>query len=191
LAQVFGRVQTLDVIQAKGAAVSDESEREHARMADEARREAYQAAERATVEAERAKTEVLTGETAKELVRQQGLIYGGLIGIAVVMIQPFLTAASLDVSAKICVIAFAVAIPLLAALVMVNRHEVFRQRKTPSILVTVAQVIAQATASVGVVAGFWHINWVAGVCLLATGIVAVGIHSAGFWRLEVSRQPAS
>jgi hypothetical protein len=51
-----------------------------------------------------------------------------LIGIGVVMIQPFLTAASLDLTAKICVIAFSVAISLLAALVLVNRQEVFRGR---------------------------------------------------------------
>ena len=142
--------------------MSDESEREHARMADEASREAHEAAERAKAEAERAKTDALTGEGGEEVVRQQGLIYGGLIGIAVVMIQPFLAAASLDVSGKICVIAFAVAMPLLAALVMVNRQEAFRRRKTSSISVTVAQVIAQASAFVGIVAGFWHINWVAG-----------------------------
>jgi hypothetical protein len=39
------------------------------------------------------------------------------------MVQPFLTAPSLDASAKICIVAFAVAIPLIAALVMVNRQE--------------------------------------------------------------------
>jgi hypothetical protein len=42
----------------------------------------------------------------------------------VVLVQPFLTAPSLDRSATICVVAFSVAIPLLAALVLVNRQEV-------------------------------------------------------------------
>jgi hypothetical protein len=60
----------------------------------------------------------------QEWLRQLNLIYSGLIGIGVVMIQPFLTAASLDLTAKICVVAFSVAIPLLAALVVVNRQEV-------------------------------------------------------------------
>jgi uncharacterized membrane protein len=64
----------------------------------------------------------------QEWLRQNNLIYSGLIGIGVVMIQPFLTAASLDLTAKICVVAFSVAIPLLAALVMVNRQEAFRGR---------------------------------------------------------------
>src|SRR5215217_4763826 len=85
------------------------------------------------------------------------------------MVQPFLVAPSLDASAKVCVIAFAVAIPLLAALVMVNRQETFRHRRTTSITVTVAQSIAQGAAFVGVVAGFWHITWIAGVTSLLSG----------------------
>jgi hypothetical protein len=64
-------------------------------------------------------------------------------------------------SAKICVVAFSVAIPLLAALVLVNRQEALRRRVTRSVLVAIAQVVAQAYAIVGVVAGFWHIEWIA------------------------------
>lgn len=175
--------------------MSDDSEERYARMADEARRDAQEAAERARAEASRAKAKVLTGEMGEEVVRQLGLIYGGLILIGVYMVQPFLSTTSLEVSAKICVIAFAVAIPLLAALIMVNRQETFRRRKTPSVSVTVAQVIAQAAAFTGIVAGFWHINWVAGVCFLASGLVAMLVHSAGYTRLEgltgKSRQPAA
>jgi hypothetical protein len=59
----------------------------------------------------------------EEWLRQLNVIYVGLIGIGVYMVQPFPTAASLDLSAKICAVAFLVAIPLLAALVMVNLQE--------------------------------------------------------------------
>jgi hypothetical protein len=45
-------------------------------------------------------------------------------------VQPFLTTASLDVSGKICVVAFAVAIPLLAALLLVGQQEFFKRRWT-------------------------------------------------------------
>jgi hypothetical protein len=98
---------------------------------------------------------------SREWIRQNNLIYGGLIGIGVVMVQPFLTAASLDLSAKICVVAFSVAIPLLAALVLVNWEEAFRRRVTKSVSVEIARVVAQLCAFVGVVAGFWHILWIA------------------------------
>jgi uncharacterized membrane protein len=103
------------------------------------------------------------------------------------MAQPFLTTASLDLSATICVVAFSVAIPLLAALVIVNRQEAYRRRRSRSVLVAIAQVVGQSCAFAGVVAGFWHILWIAGVGILASGLV--GVHSAGYWRLERDQVP--
>jgi hypothetical protein len=44
-------------------------------------------------------------------------------------------------------------------------------------------------AFVGVVAGFWHILWIAAVGMLASGIVAVAVHSAGYVRLEREQEP--
>ena len=127
----------------------------------------------------------------KKWLRQNNIIYGALIAVGVFMAQPFLTATSLDLTARICIVAFAVAIPLLAALILINRQEAFRGRRTPSVMVTVAQAVAQSAAFVGIVAGFWHITWVAGVTFLVAGLVAVGIHSAGFWRLEETQEPTS
>jgi hypothetical protein len=123
-------------------------------------------------------------EQVQEWLPQLSLIYGGLIVIGVCMVQPFLTAASLDLSAKISVVAFSVAIPLLAALVMLNRQETFRRRLTKSVLVEITRVVAQMSAFTGVVAGFWHILWIAGMGVLASGIVGMAVYSAGFWRLE-------
>jgi hypothetical protein len=173
----------------------------HERVRASAEEAAQTATEHAKAEAERLKAEMLNGPMSQEVLRQQGLIYGGLILIGVYMVEPFLTGVymvepfltgpSLDASATISILAFAVAIPLLAALVMVNRQEAFRGRRTPSVMVTVAQAVAQSAAFVGIVAGFWHITWVAGVTFLVAGLVAVGIHSAGFWRLEQSQEPTS
>src|SRR5262249_15325064 len=69
-----------------------------------------------------------------ELIRQNNLAYAGLIAIALVLVQPLVSASSLDVSAQICVIAFAVSIPLLAALIVVGRQEEFRRRATTSLI---------------------------------------------------------
>jgi len=173
--------------------VSDDSAEEDTRAADEARRRALEAAasakQQAEAQAERAKANTLSGEGGEESVRQSGLIHGGLIAIAVVMVQGFLEAPSPDASARISVIAFSVAIPLLAALVMVNRQETFRRRRTPSLSVTMAQVLAQGAALVGLVAGFWHIYWIAGVVFLVSGFVGLFVHSAGWWRLERNQDP--
>jgi hypothetical protein len=105
-------------------------------------------AERARAEAERVTADALTGKGKEEGLRQLGVIYGGLILIALYMVQPFLVAPSLDASATTSVIAFAVAIPLLAVLILVNRQETFRGRRTASITVSVAQSIAQLAAFV-------------------------------------------
>ena len=164
---------------------------EHARVADEAMRRASEEEARPMAEADRVAAEALTGEAKEEGLRQLGVIYGGLIGVAVVMVQPFLAAMTLDTSARVSVIAFAVAIPLLAALVLVNRQETFRGRRSPSVSVTVAQSVAQLAALIGIAAGFWHITWVAGVAFLVAAIVAIGVHSAGYWRVETTRDTES
>lgn len=161
---------------------------EHERTRRIAEEEARRTAEEARARAEALTGQMKEGEMKEEVISQLGLIYGGLILIGVYMVQPFLVAPSLDASAKVSVIAFAVAIPLLAALVMVNRQEAFRRRLTTSITVTVARSIAQAAAFVGIVAGFWHITWIAGVTFGAVGLIAMGVHSAGFWRVEEPRE---
>jgi hypothetical protein len=171
--------------------VSDGSAEEHAHIAEEARRRAQQEADRAKEEANRVTAQTLSGEGGEEAIRQNGLIYGGLIGIAVVMVQGFLETKSLDAAARISTISFAVAIPLLAALVLVNRQETFRGRQTTSVSVTLARAIAQLAAFIGLVAGFWDITWVAGVTFLVAALVAVGVHSAGFWRVESPRPPTT
>jgi hypothetical protein len=127
------------------------------------------------------------GDQELESVRQDNLAYGALIAIGVFMVQPFLTASKLDVSARVCVIAFAAAIPLLSALVLVSEQETFRRRRSSSALVAGAKVVAQAAAFVGIVAGFWHITWIAGVVVIACALVGVVVHSGGWWKLERDR----
>lgn len=126
----------------------------------------------------------------QEWIRQNNVIYGGLIAVGLVLVQPFLTVTGLDWSAKTCVIAFSAAIPLLAALLLINYQETFRRRITDSLAVRVTRSIAQLLAFVGVVAGFWHIMWPAGVAVLVSGFVALLVHSAGYFRLELAANAA-
>ena len=139
-------------------------------------------------EAERIRQEAedVTSDPAaeQEWIRQSNLIYGGLAAAGLVVVQPFLTEPSLDPSALVCVIAFAVAIPLLAALLVLNRQEEFRRRTSKSALVTVAKAIAQGAAFAGIAAAFWHISTIAGIVFLAVGCIAVGVHSSGYVQLE-------
>jgi hypothetical protein len=160
--------------------VTEDAEHEAKRLREDAEREAKRITQHLTQDQ----------ELQQEWIRQDNLTYGGLIAIGLVLVQPFVGGASLDTSGMICAVAFAIAIPLLAALVMVNRQETFRRRRTSSRTVPVARATAQLCASVGLVAGFWHIHWIAGVGVLVSAIVAVGVHSAGFSRLELGEMSA-
>lgn len=157
-----------------GVAVDPEQQAKDARRAEDEARQQAARIERAALEPAQ----------QREWIRQHDVIYGGLIAVGLLLVQPFLTVTTLDRSAEICVLAFSVAIPLLAALILLNRQEAFRGRITDSLLVRVTQSLAQLLAFVGLVAGFWHITWPAGVGILVSGFVAMLVHSAGFFRLE-------
>jgi len=161
--------------------VTEDPEHQAQRLEKEAQDQAEWLAQRVTQEP----------QLQQEWIRQDNLAYGGLIAIGVVLVQPFVGGASLDTAGLICVIAFAIAIPLLAALVLVNRLETLRRRRTSSRTVVVAKATAQGSAFVGLVGGFWHIHWIAGVGVLVSAFVALGVHSAGFTRLELGERPAS
>ena len=120
----------------------------------------------------------------QEWLRQDNLMYGGLIAGCVALAQPFMSAGTLDVPATIAVVSFAGAIPLLAGLLAINLHESFRHRAVGSRVVSVAKAVGQGLAVLGVAAAFWHVDWMAGVALLASALVALGVHSVGFSRLE-------
>jgi len=91
---------------------------------------------------------------AREWLQQANLTYSALIAGGVLVVQPFLTAPSLDLSAAISVVSFSVAIPLLAGLILVNREEILRGRRTRSMLVTIGRAVAYAGAFTGLVAAF-------------------------------------
>jgi hypothetical protein len=79
----------------------------------------------------------------------------------------------------------------LAALALVNRRELSRHRATRSWLVVWTRVVAQNLAFVGVVAGFWHISWIAGTGMLVSGLVAVAVHAAGYMDLKRDETPTA
>jgi hypothetical protein len=133
-----------------------------------------------------------TAVQEEEFIRQNNLMYGGLIGIGVVMVQPFLTASAevIDVAARISLIAFSISVPLLAALLMLNRHEAYSQRLVNTFLVQGAKSVALGSGFVGVVAGFWHILPAAGIAVLVSGFVGIFVHSSGYTRLELDQMAA-
>jgi hypothetical protein len=59
----------------------------------------------------------------------------------------------------------------------------------PAALANYARVVAQNLAFVGVVAGFWHIHWIAGVGMLATVLAGVTVYGSAYTRLERDQKP--
>lgn len=134
-------------------------------------------------EVEEIERQIFSPAQEREWIKQTNLTYGGLIGMGFIMVQPFLDNQPLDTAAMVCVLSFALSIPLLAGLLLVNYQEDFLKRFTPSILVTIGKTVAQTTAVIGFIAGLWHIAPLAGQMAAASCIVAMIIHSAGYTKL--------
>jgi hypothetical protein len=123
-------------------------------------------------------------KVADEWLRQNNLMYGGLVGICVVLVQPLITDAAPSPLGLASIVLFAVAIPLLAALIVLNWQELYRHRLATSRSVTVARSLAMGAAIAGMVTTFWDVSWIAGAALLVTAFVAMFVHSAGYVGVE-------
>ncbi|MFI6365324.1 hypothetical protein ACIBG0_21505 [Nocardia sp. NPDC050630] len=125
-------------------------------------------------------TKLVSPAEKKKLAKQNSLMYGGLIAIGVVILQGFLTASPLGTSGRISMIAFAISLPLLAVLLMLDEWQSGEQAPSPSMTDEAAKAIALLSSLVGVVAAFWHIDWSAGVAVIAAGVVALGVYGTHF-----------
>ena len=115
--------------------------------------------------------------------QQNDLIYLGFIGIGIVLVQPFLTSGPLDTAATICVVSFALALPLLAILVMVNQLEGATGTYTYSRLIGIVKGVGILGGCAGVVSAFWHMHWLAGVGILAGGVAGLTVYSATYRKI--------
>ena len=123
-------------------------------------------------------------KVADEWLRQNNLMYGGLVGICVVLVQPLITDAAPSPLGLASIVLFGIAIPLLAALIVLNWQELYRHRLATSRTVTVARSLAMGAAIAGMVTSFWDVSWVAGAALLVTAFIAMFVHSAGYVGVE-------
>lgn len=113
-----------------------------------------------------------TPEQKAAWVRQDNLTYGGLIAIGTVIIQPFLTVSSLDLTAMIAVISFAIALPHLAVMVLIEDWPSPEGYPSLRLLPSIAKSLGLTFSMIGIGAAFWHISWIAGVVVSVSGIGA-------------------
>ncbi len=128
-------------------------------------------------------------ELQEEYIRQSNLILAGLIGISVVIVQALISTRATDIPAVIAILAFAIALPMMGTLVMLNAVLArFHYASFPG-YITLAYFTGEGSAAVGVVAAFWHLSWVAGVLIMASCLAGLGIYFAYSRQLQKDNAP--
>src|SRR6266702_6403435 len=99
------------------------------------------------------------------------LALAGFLAISIVLMQGLLPLGFVDISVTVALIAFAIAIPLLATCIFIDRaFEIPPKAK----FYNFSYVTGLLVAPVGIVAAFWHISWYIGVICLLSCLVGFG-----------------
>ncbi len=115
-------------------------------------------------------------EIKEEYTREASTIQVGLVTMAVIILQSLIGSVTPDIPALISMWTFAVAMPLLAALLMFNLRQARYRYATYPFYVTFAYVIAAIGAFVGIFGAFWHVSWIAGVLLFVSSPVGLAVY---------------
>lgn len=112
-----------------------------------------------------------------------------LIVLGVYLLQAFISTSVTDVAGRVSIVAWAVAIPLLAFLALVGQAmETFRYVSNPFYL-TIARGLAQGAAVVGFGAAVWHLWMPASLVLIGSGLFGVIVYRLYYRRLERDNAP--
>jgi hypothetical protein len=124
-------------------------------------------------------------EVKPEWTQQALVVYGGLIAIGVVIIQGLLGMPSLDLPSLISVVSFAVAIHLLATLVLINHSQASYRFASYPLYLSLAVILGEGCAFLGILAAIWHLSWIAGILLSISGLAGLLIYS--FYSRQLQR----
>jgi hypothetical protein len=127
-------------------------------------------------------------EVKEEWSRQTGAIQAGLITIGLIIVQAMIATNATDTPALISLWAFAIALPLLAVLVLLNIAQAKYKYASYPFYLTFAYIVGQSSAFVGIVSAFWHVSWVAGVLLLVSAAIGLAVYLAYSRQLEKDNQ---
>jgi hypothetical protein len=98
---------------------------------------------------------------------------GALIAISLVLLQDVLSSPSLDIPLTVTSCAFAIAIPLLSAKLMINFEESKAGYYVPSNRVKFLYWAGMGAAFVGINAAFWHLSWLIGSLFAISSLLAI------------------
>lgn len=126
----------------------------------------------------------ITPKQEKEWITENRTMQAALIGASIVLIQPFMYQGEFGgMAAKICALSFAISIPLLGALLLLNFEEKRRKHVASSPIVSFMRIVGQLGAQVGIVAAFWHIHPYAGAAMLGAGVIGGAAYMIGYKQL--------
>ena len=108
-------------------------------------------------------------EPSEDYKRINDLLYGGFIGISLLTVQAFISLPRLDLPLLISLFAFAIAIPLLAATIMLNNILWIVKYGSDSKWIHFVRNISPIGAIIGIIAVFWHLSWVSGLLFSISG----------------------
>src|SRR5262245_2541843 len=130
-------------------------------------------------------------ELKAQWIRQTNVILAGLIGIGVVIVQALIAINATDSAAMIALFAFAIALPLLGILVVLNVTLVEYRYASYPVYLSFAYIVGEASACVGVIAAFWHVSWIAGVLVVISGLVGLATAYSYTMRLQKDNAPVN
>jgi len=111
--------------------------------------------------------------------------------LGVYILQAFISTNAANAAARISVVAWALAIPLLAFLALLSpAQETFRYASFPLYLL-VARGLAQGAAVIGFAAAVWHVWMPASLALIASGLAGFVVYRLYYGRLERDNSPDS
>ncbi len=117
-------------------------------------------------------------ELREEWIKESNLVLAGLIGISVVIVEALISIKASDPAAVVAILAFAIALPMMGTLVVLNGVLARYRYATFPGYINFAYFVGEGSAAVGVVATFWHLTWIAGVLIVASCLVGMGIYFA-------------
>jgi hypothetical protein len=114
-------------------------------------------------------------QSKEPVLRLYNLYIGGLMALILVVLQAVLGLDKPDIWVTASVSTFAIALPLLGGVLIVNlveeRYPYGRTRSASARCLNICFILGIVTTFTGLDASFWHISWLAGVLFLVTLLV--------------------
>ncbi len=101
---------------------------------------------------------------------------GALIAIGIVILQDLISSRELDLPLTIASFAFAMAIPMLSAKLLINFEESKAGYYVPSKRVKFLYWVGIMSAFIGINAAFWHVSWMVGGVFSASSLIALVLY---------------